>query len=89
MSATKYYSLNQFAKGRYRELADQLSQQAFYAFDLLLGHSESAPFTFEQIEEISLKAKRFHTGVLLEKCLLELEQAKCLIVEERSRAACD
>ena len=87
MSATKYYSLNlEFARGRYRELADQLSQQAFYALDLLLGYSDAAPFIFEQIEEISLKAKRFHTGALLEKCLLELEQAKCLVVVERNSA---
>jgi hypothetical protein len=90
MSVTKYYSFHsEIEKCSYSELANQITPQAFYVFELLRRHSVSAPFTFEQIERASLNARRFHTGALLERCLLELEQAKCLVVEERHTAKSD
>jgi len=83
MPATKYYSINpDIGQRRYSEIAGQISPQALYTFDLVRKLPASEPLTFEQIERASLNAKRFHTGALLERCLVELEQAKCLIVEE-------
>jgi hypothetical protein len=63
---------------------DQVSVQAFYTLDLLFEHRDAAPFTFEEIDKLSLDARRFHTGRLLRKCLAELVKAKALVVVRRT-----
>jgi hypothetical protein len=90
MPVTKYYSFPPEVDNRsYSEIADQVSPQGLYTFNLMRSFPDPGPYTFEQIERASLNARRFHTGALLETCLLELEQAKCLIIEERHTASSD
>jgi hypothetical protein len=86
MPVTKYYLINpDIGQRRYSETAGQISPQALHTFDLIRNLPARGPFTFEQIERASLNAKRFHTGPLLERCLVELVQAKCLTVEGMPR----
>jgi hypothetical protein len=87
MPVTKYYSIHpDIGKRAYSEISEQISPQAFYALDLMRRPSNSKRLTFEQIENMSLDARRFHTGALLKRCLLELEKANFLIVQERDTA---
>jgi hypothetical protein len=90
MPVTNYYSITpDIGLRRYSEIADQISPQALYTLDLMRRLPDPAPFTFVQIERASLDANRFHTGALLERCLVELVGAKCLIVEELDTARAD
>jgi hypothetical protein len=85
MPSQKWYSFHPSnGKHHFRDVHDQVSIQAYYAFELLNRHRVEAPFTFEQIEKISLAARRFHSGEMLKKCLSQLVTAKALIVETRS-----
>ena len=54
-----------------RQVHELVSTQAYYTFELMEQHRDAAPFSFEEIEHLSLKARRFHTGRLLEQCLAE------------------
>jgi len=76
------YSLHPAIDGK--KIHDQVSVQAFYVFDLLFAHRDAAPFTFEEIDKLSLEARRFHTGRLLRQCLAELVKAKALVVVRRT-----
>lgn len=67
-----------------RQVHELVSTQAYYTFELMEQHRDAAPFSFEEIEHLSLKARRFHTGRLLEQCLAELVAAKALITSKRS-----
>lgn len=68
-----------------RQVHDRVSTQAYYTYELMDQHRDSAPFSFEEIELLSSKAHRFHTGRLLEQCLAELIAAKALIIEKKRR----
>lgn len=65
------------------QVHDQVSTQAYYTFELMDEHRHSAPFSFEEIELLSSRARRFHTGQLLKQCLAELVAVKALAVDER------
>lgn len=59
-----------------------VSKQAYYTFELMHEHRDSAPFTLDEIELLSLKARRFHTGQLLKRCLAELVAVEALAVQK-------
>jgi hypothetical protein len=71
-------------KHRISAIYNKVSVQAFYAFDLIYTHRDAAPFTFGQINTMSMEARRFHTGELLKKCLLQLVDARALVDEVKS-----
>lgn len=48
-----------------RQVHNQVSIQAYYTFELIDQYRDSAPFSFEDIELLSSKARRFHIDQLL------------------------
>ena len=68
-----------------KKIHNQVSIQAFYTFDLLFEHRDAVPFSLEEIDKLSVKARRFHTGQLLRRCVAELVKAKALVVVRHTR----
>jgi hypothetical protein len=76
----KYSFYPDIGNRRYSSIADQVSILAMHVFDLMRENRDSAPFSFEQIEQIIRDAGHVLSVSALRECLLELEQAKCLVV---------
>lgn len=68
-----------------RQVHDLVSTQAYYTFELVDRHRDAAPFSFDEIELLSSKARRFHTGRLLKQCLAELVETSALSIEKKGR----
>ena len=84
MLAAKQYSFYpDIGKRRYSDIADHVSIAAIHVFELMREHLYSAPFSFDQIEKIVTDTGHSLSISALEECLSELEQLKCLIVEEQ------
>lgn len=82
ISQDRYSFCPGIAKHQVHEL---VSTQAYYTFELMDQHRDSEPFSFEEIELLSSKAHRFHTGQLLKHCLSELVAIKALAIEKSGR----
>ena len=88
MTAAKQYSFHPaIGERRYSDIADQVSIMAMHVFILMRDQRHLTPLSFEQIETIIQDAGHFPATPVLRQCLLELEQAKCLVVEEQRNAA--
>jgi hypothetical protein len=83
MPITKQYSFYPGLGSRpYSAIADSVSVSAMHIFDLMLASGLSAHFSYAHIERLAKEAHHFHSTAVLDEDLLQLEQAKGLVVEE-------
>lgn len=93
MAATRFSFYPEVGKLRYCDIADQVSVLAMHIFCLMRDKRylapftyDDAPFSFAEIERLTRDAGHDPSEAKLWQCLLELERARALVVEEQSPA---
>jgi len=78
---------------RYCDISDQVSVLAMHIFCLMRDKRylapfiyDGTPFCFAEIERLTQDAGHDPSDAKLRQCLLELERARALVVEERPAA---